>query len=399
LTSSQGKVWGGLRVEVPAPGAWEVLSGTGWVLALYLILVTGVLVLFGSVMISRNVVRPIRKLMAASERIAGGDYDVSWEGYPSHEVGRLAEALQAMSRSLQEKQQALEKQVEDLGAANRALIQAQQALLRSEKLASVGRLSAGVAHEIGNPVASILGYLEILLQDLQGKEQRDCLVRVRAEAERVQRIVRSLLELGRPSGRRWGWVDVERAVDEALAFLRGHPEMRGIEVRWAPGGKPHSVWADGDQIQQLLFNLVLNALDALGGRGEISIRVGAVSRLPEEDELVPPPRRRGEPQEIDFTPLRRTGPSLPAIPAGPFVFIQVEDTGEGIAQEDLPHLFEPFFTTKPAGRGTGLGLAVCMGIVESYGGRIRVETQAGEGSRFTVYLPVGDSGAVRSSSK
>ncbi len=163
-------------------------------------------------------------------------------------------------------------------------------------------------------------------------------------------------------------------------------------VQWEPKGEVDPIRADRDQIQQLLLNLMLNAQDAMGGKGRLSVRAGSVAELPDERDLVPPPRRKGEPSDVDFTGMRRMPPpGLLAYP-GPYVFLEVEDTGPGIHQEDIAHLFEPFFTTKDPGKGTGLGLAVCLGIVESYGGRIQVRTQPREGSRFTVYFPVGDSG-------
>jgi len=182
---------------------------------------------------------------------------------------------------------------------------------------------------------------------------------------------------------------MEEVVGESLASMAGHQGMKGIQVRWEPKGGGERVWADRDQVQQVVVNLVLNALDAMGGQGTLSLLVGRVESLPEEADLVPPPRRRGEPQEADFSRQRRR-PLPGAVPQpGPYVFLQVEDTGPGISADDLPNLFEPFFSTKDPGKGTGLGLTVCLGIVESYGGRIRVESEQGRGTRFTVYLPVG----------
>jgi hypothetical protein len=238
-------------------------------------------------------------------------------------------------------------------------------------------------------VASVLGYVEILLQDLHEPTQRDCLLRIRGEGERVQRTLRSLLDLARPSGRRWERVDVGGVVEDTLALVASHPEMKAIRLDWTPTGGGSPIWADRDQIRQVILNLMINALDAMGGQGRLRVRVGMVPGLPEEELLVPPPRRKGEPTDADFTPLRRVL-SLPVAPqAGPFAFVRVEDEGPGIAPEDFDRLFEPFFTTKDPGKGTGLGLTVCLGIVESYGGRIQVTSQPGQGSCFTVFFPAG----------
>ena len=395
LFSAQGRVWGALRMEVPLKGAQEALLRSSWVLPAYLVVVMAVLILFGSYMISRNVLQPLRRLIGASERIAHGDHEIDWKGYPPHEVGRLAEALQRMAQSLQEHEEAQRRQLEDLERSNRALVQAHQALVRSEKLASVGRVAAGVVHEIGNPIGSILGFVEILLRDAQGQAERDSLMRIRSEAERIRRTLRTLLDLAKPSGRRWERVKLASLVEETLALSGGHQGMKGVQVQWSPPRESCVIWADRDQIRQVLLNLILNALDALGGQGQLWVRAGSVPELPEEGDLVPPPRRKGEPSDADFTGMRRTPPPVLVPYPGPYVFLEVEDTGPGIPAEDLPHLFEPFFTTKDPGRGTGLGLAVCLGIVESYGGRIQVKTRPGEGTRFTIYLPVGDAGSGR----
>lgn len=390
LAPEGGRPWGGLRLQAPAEGAWEALQRRGWFLLLYVGLLMGVLVLFGSYLLSKNVVRPLQRLMQVSESIALGQHSsISWEGYPLHEVGRLAQALRKMSESLQEKQAALEQKIQDLEAANRALMEAQQALVRSEKLACVGRLAAGVAHEIGNPIGSILGYMELLLQEAGDPTQRDCLARVKGEAERIQRTVRALVEVGRPSGQRWELVDLKEIVDEILAVLQAHPGMRGVKLSWDPPQGPHQLWAHPDQIRQVLLNLMLNAMDSLGGKGCISVRVGRADRLPKESGLVSSPRRKDDPADIDFSPFRKVPPVVAEAGPGPFVFVQVEDTGSGIPPGHLERLFEPFFTTKEPGKGTGLGLTVCFGIVESYGGKIQVQSEPGKGSIFTVFFPVG----------
>lgn len=385
-----GRTRGGLLVEIPAEGAWEALQRRGWFLPFYVGLVMAVLIFLGSYLLSKNVVRPLRRLMEVSEKIASAQHrEVSWEGFPPHEVGRLAQAMRSMSEALQDKQGELEEKLEALEEANKALQEAQRAMIRTEKLASVGRLAAGVAHEIGNPIASVLGYVDLLLEDEGDPRRTDCLLRVKEESERIQRTVRALVEVGRPSGRRWERVDLGLAVEEVLSVLRVHPGMRGIQVHWEPMGDAPMIWADPDQIRQVLLNLLLNSMDALGGSGEISVRTGWAQRLPTEMELVPPPRRRDDPTDRDFSALRKVpSPSKGAI-EGPFAYVEVHDTGGGIAPEDMERLFEPFFTTKDPGKGTGLGLTVCLGIVESYDGRIKVESQKGKGTTFTVYLPVG----------
>lgn len=388
--SLEGRPWGALRLQAPAEGAWEALQRRGWFFLLYVGLLIGVLVLLGSYLLSKHVVRPLRRLTVISEKIASGDSrEVSWNGYPANEVGRLAQALRIMSETLEEKQLALEQKIRDLEAANKALLEAQRALVRSEKLACVGRLAAGIAHEIGNPIGSILGYLELLLGESRDPTQRDCLLRVKGEAERIQRTVRALVDVGRPSDQRWEEVDLKKTVDEILAVLKAHPGMKGVELHWEPPQQVYRLWANPDQMRQVLLNLLLNAMDSIGGKGSITVRVGGAERLPRETELVPAPRRRSDPADRDFRAIRKITPLAMDGGRGPFVFVQVEDTGVGIPSQDLERLFEPFFTTKEPGKGTGLGLTVCFGIVESYGGKIQVQSEPGKGSIFTVFFPVG----------
>jgi signal transduction histidine kinase len=186
-------------------------------------------------------------------------------------------------------------------------------------------------------------------------------------------------------------VDVDEVVDETLQIIQGHREMRGVSLERKRGAKVKRIWADRDQVQQILVNLLLNALDALEGEGRIVVSTGMTEVLPEEELLSPPPRRKGEPRDADYTPMRRLPPvAFLTGKKGPYVFIRVEDTGCGIPEAEFRRIFEPFYTTKEPGKGTGLGLTVCQGIVESYGGRIHVSSNEGSGSCFTVYLPVGN---------
>jgi two-component system NtrC family sensor kinase len=389
LHSGPADLQGALRLETRLSGMWERLIGPSRVLGLYVFLIMGVLILFGSYLISRNVLQPLQRLIGASERIARGDYDLSWEGYPSHEMGRLAGALQRMALKLEAHQEAMAYQLKELEHSNRALVQAHQALVRSEKLASVGRLAAGLAHEIGNPLGSILGYVEILLSKRPDAEGQDCLKRIQSEAERIQRTLGSLLDMARPAERKLTWVDVDEVVEDTLAILAGHKGMKGVQLERHREREIHPVWADRDQIQQVLVNLLINALDALDGSGTLTVNTGMVSQLPHNEDSIPPPRRSGEPSDKDFTALRRKPPLVLLANHGPYVFIQAKDTGAGIPPESIQQVFEPFYTTKDPGKGTGIGLTVCLGIVDSYGGRIHVKSHPGEGSCFTVYLPVG----------
>ena len=388
LISAQEKVFGGIRLQTKMENIFEGIYKSSRSLLIYLVLIMAVLVLFGSYLIYRNVLFPVQKLMKASERIAEGDYDLAWEGYPSHELGRLAEALKRMAEKLKAHQDALQSKIEELEQSNRALAQANQAIIRSEKLASAGRLASGVAHEIGNPVGAILGYAGLLSGEIQDGPTRDCILRIQSEAERVRRILRTMLDLARPSGTKLEFVDVESVVEETLLLMQGHKEMKNVEVRRSRFDGPIVIRADRDQLQQVLVNLVFNALDAMKGEGVLTVSVGRSEAIPGKPQIADSPRRKGEPEDMDFTHLRSEQSPGMKRNHGPFAVIDVEDTGSGIPEQDIERVFEPFFSTKEPGESTGLGLAVCLGIVESYDGKILVESDTEKGSRFSVFWPM-----------
>ncbi|MBP1716360.1 MAG: histidine kinase, partial [Deltaproteobacteria bacterium] len=305
-----------------------------------------------------------------------------------------------MAARLREDRKKMEEYIHTLETVNRELQRAQDEVLRSEKLASVGRLAAGVAHEVGNPTGAILGYVDLLTQGgLAKDEEKDILTRTGREAERIRRIVRELLDFSRPSPGENQAVDVAEVIRNTLSLLSHQKKVwKQIEVitdfqenlpRWR---------GDSHQLQQVLINLFLNAADAMIGAaaegGDRAKRLGiAVGRLgPDElGELtaVLPRRRKGDAPDVDYTPLRSRAISSPAKgEIGSGIRIEVEDTGPGMAAAVQGKIFDPFFTTKPPGEGTGLGLAICLRIVESYGGRIWIESKEGKGARFTVLLPV-----------
>ena len=388
LIAANGQVFGGIRLQTRLDNIFEGIYRASRSLLIYLAMIMAVLVLFGSYLIYRNVLFPVQKLMKASERIAEGEYDLAWEGYPSHELGRLAEALKRMAEKLKAHQDALQSKIEELEQSNRALAQANQAIIRSEKLASAGRLASGVAHEIGNPVGTILGYAGLLSGEIQDGPSRDCILRIQSEAERVRRILRTMLDLARPSGTKIESVDVESVVEETLLLMQGHRGMKNVEVRRNRFDGPIVIRADRDQLQQVMVNLFFNALDAMKGEGVLTVSVGIEEAIPGEFQPADPPRRKGEPEDMDFTHLRSEPSPGMQKNRGPFAVIDVEDTGAGIPEQDIERVFEPFFSTKEPGESTGLGLAVCLGIVESYGGKILVESDSDKGSRFSVFWPV-----------
>jgi signal transduction histidine kinase len=235
-------------------------------------------------------------------------------------------------------------------------------LVRTEKLAAAGSLAAGVAHEVNNPLASISSLIQILqsrrLNEENEAETREMLRLASTQIARISQVLRDMMDFARQRPPEREPLDLALAVESALrlaGFDKGFKRLR-VETSFDP--RAPKVSADADQLQQVFLNLLLNARDAMPDGGELRVRLSHDASAGATGE----------------------------------VSVEVADTGHGIPEEVLPRVFDPFFTTKGAGRGTGLGLAVCYGIVTAHGGRIEVESGGGGGGRGTrvrVSLPAG----------
>lgn len=327
-----------------------------------------VMVLFGTFLMDRSVARPLRRLAAVSEKIAGGDALLRADESPGNELGQLGGSFNRM--------------VAAMLAAQEKVRRAEHEAFRSEKLATVGRLAAGVAHEVGSPLMAVRGYAEYLRKSQPpGPERDECLDKIVEETRKIENIVRGLLSVAAPGKAEEEDSDVNSVVRETVELLSFRKIFRDIEVRADYGEVGRARIAAG-RLQQVLLNLLINAVDAMGNAGSIEIR----TRL--ADPWVPFParlarRRASDPPWMDAVPLREGMRNIPS--RG--VAITVSDSGCGIGPEDLKNIFDPFFTTKDPGKGTGLGLSVSRALVEGAGGEILAESREGRGSTFTVILP------------
>jgi len=250
------------------------------------------------------------------------------------------------------------------------LKQSQHLLVRQEKLASLGRLAAGLAHELNNPLSSVAGFAEALQRRLQGQdlarlpggdEIQEYLAMIQAEVSRTAAIIRHLLDFARQREPTVGRVDLQPVVTEAVSFVQRQARLANQHIVVAPFPEAHHVMGDFQMLQQVFLNLLTNALDAIEGGGEVRIAA----------------RRRGE---------AAPGGAGPAS-----VEVVVADNGSGISAENLARIFDPFFTTKEAGKGTGLGLAISQSIVEQHGGSLEVRSEGpGKGTVVSVVLPLAD---------
>ncbi|HEX6737772.1 MAG TPA: ATP-binding protein, partial [Vicinamibacteria bacterium] len=307
----------------------------------------------------RIVTRPVAALVDATRHIGAGELDhhIPLGSAADDEIGLLARSFNSMTDSLARAREeiralleGLEDQVEQRTAALR---EAQSQLAQSEKLSSLGRMAASIAHEINNPLAGILTFARLLVRGLEdgaGGFDREAALRhlrlVEREAGRCTAIVRNLLEFARQRPLALGPTDVNAAVEEALSLVAHQLALKGVAVEKSLEPLPR-VSADFGQLRQAFVNIALNAGDAMAGGGRLAVSSGAA----------------GDRLEVCF-----------------------EDTGSGIAPEHLKHIFDPFFSTKE--KGTGLGLSVVYGIVRRHGGDLDVRSEVGKGTAVRVRLPL-----------
>lgn len=335
-----------LTLRLPAGGLVAQVREAQLRLVLLLVGEALLVVLLGLLLFERAFVRRIAGLDQALGRAERLDLDSPFLVAESgDELGRMGGTVRRMVDKIREDKRRREAYIAELEAANRELVRTREGLVRSEKLATVGRLAAGVAHEIGNPVAAILGYVGIMRRRAGGAGD-EYPERIEREVQRVDRILRDLLEFARPQPAALGPLSLAQVVEAAARLVEPQPRWRAMAlVVDLPAGLP-AVLAQEHYATQVLVNLLINAADACGGQG--TVRVGAQVTA-------------------DAVELR------------------VEDDGPGLAPEDLPRLFDPFFTTKAPGEGTGLGLAVCHRLMESFGGSIRAQNGAPKGASFVLH--------------
>jgi two-component system, NtrC family, sensor kinase len=293
-----------------------------------------VLIVYLANFIGRQMLRPLNRLMDATRRVGDGDYSpiLPTRRYRDEFTG-LALAMNHMMRQI---------------------VHRQELVAQSHKLQAIGTLTAGVAHELNNPINNIMLTACTLLEDdgsTDDEERRKMSRDLVHEAERAQRIVRNLLDFARESEMRSELLHVDDLVEKTLRLVANQIKLARVKVVRALADNLPPVHGDAQQLTQVLVNIVLNALDSMqpGGILTLSTRQGLVRD---------------------------------------FLSIELSDTGIGIPDHLLPIVFDPFYTTKPTGKGTGLGLSVSLGIVQRHGGEIRVRSQTGEGTTFTIVLPV-----------
>jgi signal transduction histidine kinase len=302
----------------------------------------------------RWVAEPLEELLAKTRRIGQGDFGKPLAVHSQDELGQLAQALNEMCVQLNDQQETIRAE-----AAGRIL--ALEQLRHADRLKTVGRLAAGIAHELGTPLNVVSGRAALIASDsLTADDIRTSAQTIKQEADRIADIIRQLLDFARQRSPQRSRVSLVDLVERTFSFLQPLADKRNVELRWAPGDNAAVAWLDSSQIQQVLTNLVVNAIQAMPDGGLVTTALGTAMASP--------------PDRADLA-------------TSAYQTITVEDQGHGIAAEDLKQIFEPFYTTKDVGEGTGLGLSIAFGIVQEHGGWIDVVSEPGKGSKFTVFLP------------
>ncbi len=361
----KGTVVGAGSVAVSLTGAYDVLKQTQYVLLIYIFVNMVGFTFIGFYRISKTIVKPLQRLVKRADAYQDDNELFFLSENEDSEFSKLSKALNRMLQHIAEDKEKLQSAVVSLEKANFDLKKAQKDIIKAEKLASVGRLSAGIAHEIGNPIGIITGYLELLKREDVSKDDKiDFILRTETEIKRIDAIIRQLLDLSRPSNEDMIAVPVHAIIEDAAGASRFHPSMSEIDLDLRLSAKNDRVKGDPDQLRQVFLNLMINAADAILSANNLS--KGKISIVSQVQKSVP----NDIAKEKDM--LR----------------IDYIDNGSGISDENLGNIFDPFFTTKGPGKGTGLGLSVCFMIVEAMGGNITATSQKGEGATFSVYLPL-----------
>jgi len=307
-----------------------------------------VIIAIGSFWVSE----PVRRLAEQADKIAAGDFSPSLKLRGNDDFATLTAAIDRMRSQL-----AMARE------ADQARLEALEKLRHTERLATLGRLSAGMAHELGTPLNVISGRAKLINSRQLSEDDIEKSARIIGEqADRMTALMRQLLDFARRGTPQKQAVDLQQVVNYVLNLLQPTAEQQQVILlsKKVPDG-PRAL-ADSNQLQQVLLNLSMNGIQAMPGGGTLEITVGQTE-----------PLAHPEKSEDDRKP---------------YALITVRDTGEGIDEKHLQHLFDPFFTTKEIGQGSGLGLSIAYGIVQEHDGWIAVESELGSGSQFSIFLPL-----------
>lgn len=358
----------------------------------FIIAIISVLFIMAMMLLSLNhlIHRPIQRLLWAMGRVKDGDLSVSVTPRTKDEIGTLTDSFNEMVRKIKESTEVnssllnqvnsfneeLQKKIEtatkeiqhrneELVDANQAIYKMQKELGHSNRLAAFGQLAANVAHELGTPLHSVSGHLQLLMEETNLSEtMRRRMVIMQSQVDRLVKSIQNLLDTTRPPDTSFERVDMNILLEELIILILPETVSKQIIVDKEFQHDLPKIYGSPRKLQEIFLNLLDNAIDASPQGSVITVKTKAVAS---EDGSQGP----------ESTPSQ-TG----------WLHVIIKDTGRGIPQDSLQHIFEPFYTTKDRGQGTGLGLAICQDIIHSYHGIVMVESKVDEGSTFTVKIPL-----------
>ena len=360
------RVFGGIGFALNLEGIYQNLRLSQQIILCYLLVNTVVFTFIGFYRLSKIYLDPLRRLVKQAEEYREEDEIFFPVRKEDTELKKLSNALNIMIRRISEDKQKLRSTVESLEKSNIKLMDAQKEIIRAEKLASVGRLASGIAHEIGNPISIIMGYLDLLKQDdLTDTEKKEFVERTENEIDRMDTVIRQLLDLSRPSNGDIAAVSVHEIIEDITNIAKVQPLMAEITIELLLFAENDTVMADPNQLRQVFLNIMMNAADAISSsESEISGKL-----IIKSETLIK--RKAGSSENYSST-----------------LKLMYIDNGPGISDENLGIIFDPFYTTKEPGKGTGLGLSVCYMIIEGMGGRIEASSEEKKGTTVTIFLPL-----------
>ena len=358
----QGKTLiGAVGLAGPMTTFFDLVSANQQQVLVYILINALILTVVGFFRISRQVIRPLERLINLADNYQAQDMVLFSSQNQSNEISQLSTSLNSVVQRIEHDKGVLKQTVTELAQKNQLLQQNQREMLRAEKLASVGRLAAGLAHEIGNPLGVAQGYLQLLgMGDCLEDERVEYTAKALRELERVDGLIRRLLDYARSGQGDPVRFDVHDALDEIVDDLAVQPLFRTIRFDIVRQAEKSDIYADREQLRQVIVNCVLNAADAIKesankDAGLIGLATALVSSPDNGQTLLQ---------------------------------VSIADNGVGIPDTVLDTVFDPFFTTKQPGAGTGLGLSVSLALVESMGGRMNIQSAPGQGTTVCVLLPL-----------
>jgi len=348
------KVLGVLDIGMSLIDVDEEIDNAENKMIIFAIIAFLVIALTISISINRNVTHPVRELVKGTKKIAEGDLSYSIPTKTQDEIGQLASSFNQMTQDLKKADEklldwgkTLEQKVD---LRTQELRSTQNQLFQSEKLASLGKLAAGVAHEINSPLTGILTYSSLLLKSKEDKDpEKEDLEVIVNETNRCKKIIKGLLEFARQTTPEKTLSDINEVIEKSIDLISHQASMQSVRIDKKIKPDLPEIMIDVGQIQQVFINLLLNAIESMPEGGTLTVSSAIENRM---------------------------------------VAVSFADTGIGIPEENLSRIFDPFFTTKDQGKGTGLGLSVSYGLIERHRGKLEVKSKKGKGTTFTVKLPI-----------